>query len=127
MKKPLRLAVFATLASLILVAAAWGLPPATTGGSTHQAVTPAQAPAAQQSVSGKIASIGKDSFTLTVGASHPTAGHQLVQEPASPKTMTFVIDKNTTIEGKLKVNANADVTYREDGGNNVAISVRVTP
>jgi hypothetical protein len=41
--------------------------------------------------------------------------------------MTFVIDKNTTIEGKLKVNANAEVTYREDGGNNVAISVHVTP
>ena len=119
--------VLATLTSLILVAAAWGLPPATTGGSAHPAVTAEQTPAAPQSVSGKIASIGKDSFTLTVGANHPATGHQLVQEPASPKTMTFVIDKNTTIEGKLKVNANADVTYREESGNNIAISVHVTP
>jgi hypothetical protein len=85
-----------------------------------------QTPAAQQSVSGKITSIGKDSFTLAVGASHPTSGHQFAQETAA-KSMTFVIDKNTTIEGKLKVNANADVTYREDNGNDVAISVHVTP
>jgi hypothetical protein len=126
MKNPRRI-VFATLTSLILVAAAWGLPPATAGGSTDQAATSAQASAAPQSVSGKIASLGKDSFTLTVGASHPTAGHQFVQDPAGPKTMTFIIDKNTTIEGKLKVNANADVTYREDNGNNIAISVHVTP
>jgi hypothetical protein len=41
--------------------------------------------------------------------------------------MTFLIDKNTAVEGSLKVNANADVTYREESGNNVAISVRVTP
>jgi hypothetical protein len=40
--------------------------------------------------------------------------------------MTFHIDNNTTVEGKLKVDANADVTYREDHGSNVAISVRVT-
>ena len=40
--------------------------------------------------------------------------------------MTFVIDKNTTIEGKLKINANAEVTYRDDNGKNIAISVRVT-
>lgn len=125
MNNPRRI-VWATLASLILVAAVWAMPPATAGRSTDQAVTPAQAAAAPQSVSGKIASIGKDSFTLTVAESHPT-GHQLAQSPAGAKTMTFVIDKNTTIEGKLKVNANADVTYREDNGNNIAISVHVTP
>jgi Cu/Ag efflux protein CusF len=44
----------------------------------------------------------------------------------SPKTMTFMIDKNTTVDGKLKVGANADVTYREEGGNNIAVSVRVS-
>jgi hypothetical protein len=123
MNNPRRI-VFASLTSLILVAAAWGLPPATIGGSTHPAVTTEQAPAAPQSVSGKITAIGKDSFTLSVG--NRPAGHQLAQDPA-PKSMTFVIDKNTTIEGKLKVNANAEVTYREDNGNNVAISVHVTP
>jgi hypothetical protein len=40
--------------------------------------------------------------------------------------MTFMIDKNTTVDGKLKVGANADVTYREEGGNNIAVSVRVS-
>ena len=44
----------------------------------------------------------------------------------SPKTMTFTIDKNTTVDGKLKVGANADVTYRQEGGNNIAISVHVS-
>ena len=39
--------------------------------------------------------------------------------------MNFLIDKNTTIEGKLQVGATADVTYREDNGSNIAISVRV--
>ena len=41
--------------------------------------------------------------------------------------MSFMIDQNTTIEGKLKVGSSADVTYRQANGNNVAVSVRVTP
>ncbi len=51
-------------------------------------------------------------------------GQQL--QDSSPKTMTFQIDKNTTVDGKLQVGANADVTYREDGGKLMAISVRVS-
>jgi hypothetical protein len=38
-----------------------------------------------------------------------------------------MIDKNTTVEGSLKVGSNADVTYRQENGTNIAISVRVTP
>lgn len=84
-----------------------------------------QTPAAPQTVSGKIASVTKDSFTLTV-APNKTAGHQFAQADAA-QTMTFQIDKNTTIEGKLKVNASAEVTYRVENANNIAISVHVTP
>jgi hypothetical protein len=51
-------------------------------------------------------------------------GQQL--QETSQKSMTFQIDKNTTVDGKLQVGANADVTYREDGGKFVAISVRVS-
>jgi hypothetical protein len=40
--------------------------------------------------------------------------------------MDFVTDKNTTIEGSLRVGAGADVTYRQEKGANRAISVRVT-
>ena len=50
---------------------------------------------------------------------------QKLQE-TSQRSMTFQIDKNTTVDGKLQVGANADVTYREDGGKLVAISVRVS-
>jgi len=123
MKSTLRLTL-ASLAGIILVVAAWGLPPATHG-STQPTFTTEQTPSATQSVSGKIASVAKDSFTLTVAGSQTSAGQQLTQQQAEPKTMTFHIDKNTTIEGKLKVNANAEVTYREEGGKNIAVSVHV--
>ncbi|HKW61848.1 MAG TPA: hypothetical protein VJN89_04825 [Candidatus Acidoferrum sp.] len=122
MKNTLRLTL-ATLAGVILVVAAWGLPPATTHGSAYPALINEQTPSATQSVSGKIASVAKDSFTLTVSANQTSAGNQLTQ--TEPKTMTFMIDKNTAIEGKLKVNANAEVTYREEGGKNIAVSVHV--
>jgi|SRR5215467_3543935 len=122
MKNTLRLTL-ASLAGVILVVAAWGLPPATNG-SNHPALTTEQTPSTQ-SVSGKIASVAKDSFTLTVASNQTSAGQQLTQQQAEPKTMTFHIDKNTTIEGKLKVNASAEVTYREESGKNIAVSVRV--
>jgi hypothetical protein len=115
--------VFSALASLILVPAVWSLPkthnPVTFGVSSEQAAAQAQ------SVSGKIASVEKTSFTLTVGAGSSNLGQQL--QGTSPKTMQFLVDKNTTIDGQLKVGAAADVTYRVDDGQNVAISVRVGP
>src|SRR5215467_2816230 len=123
MKSTLRL-TFASLAGVILAVAAWGLPPATHG-STQPTLINEQTPSATQSVSGEIASVAKDSFTLTVAGSQTSAGQQLTQQQAEPKTMTFHIDKNTTIEGKLKVNASAEVTYREESGKNIAVSVRV--
>ena len=114
--------VFSALASLILVPAVWALP--TTRSSAIQEQTPP--PQAQsQSVSGKIASVEKSSFTLTIGAGSSNQGQQFQQSAA--KTMNFLLDKNTTIDGKLKVGATADVTYREDGGQNVAISVHIAP
>lgn len=115
--------VFATLASLVLVVALWAMPPATDHPQTAATASAQQTPASQLSVSGKITAVGKDSFTLAVASQ---TGHQLVQESSHPKSMTFYTDKNTTIEGKLQVNANADVTYREDNGKNMAISVRVS-
>jgi hypothetical protein len=123
MKNTLRLTL-AALVGVVLVVAAWGMPPATTHGSPDPALTAEQTPSATQSVSGKITAVAKDSFTLSVGGSQTSAGQQLAQQ-AEPKTMTFQIDKNTAIEGKLKVNANAEVTYREEGGKNIAVSVRV--
>jgi len=122
MKNTLRFTL-ASLAGVILVVAAWGLPPATHG-STQPTLITEQTPSTQ-SVSGKIASVAKDSFTLTVASNQTSAGQQLAQQQAEPKTMTFFIDKNTAMEGKLKVNANAEVTYREEGGKSIAVSVHV--
>lgn len=120
MKKGLKF-MLSAMTSLILVAAVCALPVTLPNTTT----APAQTTAAQ-SVSGKIAEIQKTSFTLSIGPSHKTSHvEQDLQEPTQ-KSMTFQIDKNTTVDGKMRVGANADVTYREDGGNLVAINVRVS-
>ncbi len=120
--------VFLTmLAGLTLVVAVWAFSPPTTNDAALLTLS-GQAAAPEQSVSGKIASVEKNSFTLTVGQSQTaTAGQNVRQDSASPKTMAFQLDKNTTIEGSLKVGANAEVTYRQEKSANIAISVRVTP
>ena len=115
--------VFSILAGLSLAAAVWALPPSATQGAASRLSSGTNVPQ-EQSVSGKIASVEKTSFTLTVGQAQT---QNLQQDSSSPKTMTFMIDKNTTIDGSLKVGAKADVTYRQEKGSNVAISVRVTP
>jgi Cu/Ag efflux protein CusF len=108
-----------TLAGTVLVAGALALPPA-----QSQQTPEAQQTAAQtQSVSGTIASVDKASFTLTVASGSSVSSDP--QTPSGAKTMSFTIDKNTTVEGTLKVGSTADVTYRQDSGANVAISVHV--
>jgi Cu/Ag efflux protein CusF len=117
--------VYSSLAAVLLIAAAWATPHRTANTGIPNATN--QTPQLQ-SVSGKIASIEKSSFTLTVAAEHTsTPGQRFQDPPASPKTMSFMIDQNTTIDGKLKVGSSAEVTYRQANGNNVAVSVRVTP
>ncbi len=121
MKKELKL-ILSAMASLILVAVVCSMPVTL----PNTPVTHEQTAAAAQSVSGKIASVEKTSFTLTIGPGHAVTnpGHKF--QDSSAKSMTFQIDKNTTVDGKLKVGANAEVTYREESGNLVAISVRVS-
>ena len=113
---------FSTLAGTVLVAGALALPPA----NRHQTQEGQQAAPQTQSVSGKIASVDQNSFTLTV-ASRSSVSQDQQQPPSASSTMSFTIDKNTTVDGKLKVGSSADVTYRQDNGTNVAISVHVTP
>jgi hypothetical protein len=78
-----------------------------------------------QSVSGNIATVARDSFTLTTTGGTPK-GLNFAQVDSTSRTMLFVIDQNTTIDGKLQVGANADVVYRQDAGNNMAVSVTVS-
>jgi hypothetical protein len=117
---------FPVLTGLFLTAAVCTLPSAARNNATHQ--QGGQQPSAQsQTVSGKIASVDKSSFSINVTSSGSANQEQhLANSAGGPKTMSFQIDKNTTVDGQLQVGANADVTYRQDGGNNVAISVRVS-
>jgi hypothetical protein len=121
MKNVLRFG-FSALAGTVLVAGALALP----SSSTHQTQQSQQAAPATQSVSGKIASVDQSSFTLTV-ASGSSVSQDQQSQPSASSTMSFTIDKNTTVDGKLKVGSSADVTYRQDNGANIAISVHVTP
>jgi hypothetical protein len=109
-----------SLAGLLLVAGALALPQS----QSPTTQEPSQSTAQTQSVSGKIASVERTSFTLTVGSAMEQSSSSSAQ---SARSMTFQIDKNTTVEGTLKVGSNSDVTYRADNGANVAISVHVTP
>lgn len=121
MKKELKL-ILSAMTSLIIIAVVSALP------ANHPSTTPthAQTAAAAQSVSGKIAEVQKTSFTLSIGPSHTVSSVSQESQAPTQKSMTFQIDKNTTVDGKLKVGASADVTYRDDGGNLVAINVRVS-
>ena len=102
-----------SLASLFVVcftAAAWATP------VPDRRVLTKSAPAADNpSQSGKIASIGDAAFSLEV-----TSGQ-------GRKTIEFLIDGDTKVEGKLKVGSQATVEYRSADGRNIAIHVVVKP
>jgi len=82
-----------------------------------------------QSVSGKITSISGKTFTLSTTSSPSSSpGSQQFQSSQSAgagQSMTFEINDNTTVSGKLAVGANADVTYRTEAGKNIAVSIRI--
>jgi hypothetical protein len=69
-----------------------------------------------QSLSGKISSVGDASFALDV-----------VKEKRPQQTVQFLVDDKTRVEGKLAIGAHATVEYRSDSGNNIAVHVVVTP
>ncbi len=69
-----------------------------------------------RSQSGKIASIGDAPFSLEV------------MQGQERKTIEFLVDGNTQVQGKLEVGSQATVEYRlADGKNNIAIRVVVAP
>lgn len=124
MKSVLRVAL-AIGASCFLAAGVWALPQKATLRVDRTAIQDA---AEVQSASGKITSVESNSFNLEITPSAAPAGRQFSQDNnQQPKTMIFVIDKNTAVDGKLAVGSSADVTYRQDNGNNIAVSVRVAP
>lgn len=108
--------VFSALTGFALVTALSVVPNA----AKAQQQDPAPQQAQTQRVSGKISAFDKTSLTISVASASISA------QGAAQSSMTFAIDKNTTVDGKLQVGSTADVTYRQDGGNNVAISIHVS-
>lgn len=78
-----------------------------------------------ESTSGRIASVQGNTFTLEPQKSQ-TSGREPAQQDGQT-AVTFTIDQSTKVEGKIEVGANADVTFRQQAGNNIAVSIRVTP
>jgi hypothetical protein len=99
----------ATLFLVCFTVAAW---------STPQPVQPLdypQPPPDNQSLSGKIASVGDAAFSLEVTKNQEVS------------TVEFLVDGDTKVEGKLTAGAHATVEYRSNSGKNVAVHVVVTP
>lgn len=69
-----------------------------------------------QSVSGKITSVGDAAFTLGVA-----------KKDQKEQTVEFLVDDKTRVEGKLTIGAEAMVEYRSDSGTNIAVHVVVKP
>ena len=130
--KNVRNIALSIISSALLAGAAWALPVSPAG---HQSATPSQSAAQLQSASGKITAVSSSSFTLKTVSPNPPSRSEASMQSQDPnqskdqgKEMTFTIDQNTTVDGKLAVGANADVSYRTDAnGNNVAVTVHVTP
>jgi len=114
-----RTVFFTILIGLVSVAIVAAVVPEVADTTQYSAQESAQA----KYVTGKITAVEKNSFTISVGAA---LSIEPVSQRSKEKAMTFGIDKNTTIEGKLQVGSTADVTYRETNGKLLAISVRVT-
>jgi hypothetical protein len=75
-------------------------------------------PAAEnQSVSGKISSVGDASFDVAIAS----------KDSQTPQNVEFFVDDQTRFEGKLSVGARVQVEYRSDSGRNIAVHVVVTP
>jgi hypothetical protein len=74
-----------------------------------------------ESLSGRITSIEGNTFTVE-------SERRQTQDARTDQmsSMTFMLDQNTAVDGKLEIGANVDVTFREKNGNNIAVSVRVT-
>lgn len=128
--KNVRNIALSIISSALLAGAAWALP-ATPTHAGNQSGTQSQNAAQLQSASGKITAVSSSSFTLKMTATNPPSRGEAFaqdQQQNQSKDMTFTIDQNTTVDGKLQVGANADVSYRTDAnGNNVAVTVHVTP
>lgn len=77
-----------------------------------------------ESASGEITAVQGNTFTLqTASTKNNSTRSQSAQ--SDQKALTFTIDQDTDVNGKIAIGAEANVTYREQDGNNIAVSVRI--
>jgi hypothetical protein len=91
--------------------------------SVAKKAAPQNTQAETHSVTGKITAITKNSFTLLIGAAEKS--NESTAESNTAKSMNFLVDNNTTIDGNIQVGVDADVTYRIDSGQYIAMNVHV--
>ena len=73
-----------------------------------------QTPAdASLTASGRVVNVAGAALTLEVN------------KGGKKQTLSFTTDKDTKVEGTLAVGAQAEVTYRLQGANNVAVAIHV--
>ena len=122
MKSIGRIALAAVAGSAITLGA-WAFPP-TAARATASAA--AQAQVSLESMSGTVASVQNDSFTLTTSASGPRGVQHFFAE--RPPGNDDLHDRRQHCGGwqASRSARNASVIYRQDNGNNVAVSVSVT-
>jgi len=121
MKKVGRIGI-SIISGALLTMGTWALPAMTRSESSQQGA--AKGSVQLQSVSGTISTLQHNSFTLITSAGAP--GEHLQQVSKDNRTMMFITDDNTAVDGTLRVGANADVVYRDDAGNNMVVSVTVS-
>jgi hypothetical protein len=109
------------LAGSIIAIATWALPQQAANGAPQ--TTASQDQIGLQSASGTIVAVKSDSFTLRTAADNPQV--QRFMPAPVPKEMIFLIDNNTTVNGRMTVGATASVIYREANGKDLAVTVIV--
>jgi hypothetical protein len=82
--------------------------------TARPAAGPLQPTPGNQSLSGKIASVGDAEFSVQV------------TKDQDVNTVQFLVDDKTKVEGKLAVGAQATVEYRSNADKNIAVHVVVT-
>ena len=110
----------------LLTGAALALPSHAAHAANAQAPSGGAPTQQEMQASGKITSVSGKTFTLAASQKSSSSATQQFQSQDGAQPMTFIIDDQTTVSGKLAVGANAEVTYRTQGGQNVAVSVRVS-
>lgn len=69
-----------------------------------------------ESISGRITAVAGNTFTIEL----------LSPQKTGTRVLTISIDQDTVVHGKIAVGLKADVTFRREDHNNIAVTVRTS-